>query len=437
MAFRGFYEQLGAANVAGHSWPIADLGHSWHPARVANDDDLGHSWHPARVANDDDLGHSWHPARVANDDLGHSWHPARDTNDDLEVSNYVPWYKPRSDAPSSMWTLPARLGADNNLPSYKPRSDELSLGWGVSGVAQSCNDLWGTCKQGCGPDAIFPDCKSRGGSCTPYSFMPNVDNQNCPDWMDSGEFSSQPFFQYSNEYSFQAFAAPGSDDVWILHGCDGAGIQTDCRGDIFYLEHFGSKQTVAPQDCPLSTYGKTHESCPTFYHQGYDKVFPDYTCGWWRGFKQPTGIEEASKQGVGAFGPAGDDKSYGDAMRNILRNCPSCAYKSALEHPYKETDAIAYFVGAAWPWICNEGDDKNGTPYTGKQVSCYCDNEPGNGRQSIKGVATVPARTQIVYCGLYNTGFNLQLKCDFITLDTSNNRAKADFRGIEMYPTDF
>lgn len=365
---------------------------------------------------------------------------AFETNYNLGASSVGWWW--RSENPAHT------LGASD---AYGQQSQHWPIHLGASngGVAQSCNDLWGTCSNGCGDNAVFPDCRSHGGSCTPYSFMPNIDNQNC-DWMDDFGFSSQPFLQYSSEYSYQAFAAKkpdGSfyDDVWILHGCDGAGIQTDCRGDIFYLEHFGSKNPVAPQDCPLSEYGVTHISCPTFYHQGKGVSLADYTCGWWRGYVNPTGIEDASKNGVGAFGPAGDGGDYSESMRSILANCPTCAYNSALEHPYKESTAVAYFTGAAWPWICTPGDDKNGTPYTGEQVSCFCDNEPSNGRQYGWMKPLYPKGTQIIYCGLYEQGMwthghqfkNLKLVCDFITLDPGANEARADHRGVELFPTDF
>jgi len=338
------------------------------------------------------------------------------------------------------WGWPFELGASPSL-GFKPMHHE--------GIAQSCDDLWETCNQwgDCGSAAVFPDCRSMGGSCTPYSFMPNMNNKDCS-WMDDGYFSSYPFLQYSNEYLYQSFAAKRSDgkqfydDVWVLHGCDGAGIQTDCQGDIFYLEHFGSRDPVAGQDCPMSDYGQTHERCPTFYHQGKGASYPDYTCGWWRGYSDAVGIERASvKDGVGAFGPAGTGGDYSHSMRNILSNCPSCAHGTALEHPYQNTNAVAYFTGALWPWICNE--DAGGAPYTGQQVKCYCDNEPSNGRKpdgwpaGIPYEAMFPQDTQIVYCGLYNEKKGLVLKCDFITLNPGANMAQADFRGVEMFPTSF
>jgi len=262
--------------------------------------------------------------------------------------------------------------------------------------------------------------------------------------MDSGKFSSSPFFQLSSEYSYQAFSAEGYNDVWILHGCDGAGIQTDCFGDIMYLEHFDGKSPVAAQDCPVGLYGKDHTQCPTFYHQGKGESFPGYSCGWWRGYNKPVGLAEASADGTGALGPhenPGDTETgdYSESLMAALRNCPSCAYESGLEHPYKESaGAIAYFTGASWPWICTQGDSKY-EPYTGSTANCYCDNEPWNGRQpkgSFMGAKPeYPRYAQFTYCGLYeDAGAKLKLVCDFITLEGGGAKAQ---RGVELFPTAF
>lgn len=312
---------------------------------------------------------------------------------------------------------------------------------GAHSLATSCGDLSQTCTNGCGSGAVFPDCSSLGGSCTPYSFMPNVNNQDCS-WMDSGKFSSSPFFKLSSQYSYQAFSASGYSDVWILHGCDGAGIQTDCVGDIMYLEHFDSKDPVAGQDCPVGTYGIDHTQCPTFYHQGKQESFPGYSCGWWRGYNRPVGLEEANGDGVGALGPhenPGDTDTgdYSASLLAALRNCPTCADESALTHPYVGTNAIAYFTGASWPWICTEGDASY-EPYTGSTANCYCDNEPWNGRQPKNFMGTKPQYNkdaQFIYCGLYSDdSAQLKLVCDFITLE--NGGAKAQ-RGVELFPTTF
>jgi hypothetical protein len=307
-------------------------------------------------------------------------------------------------------------------------------------LAQSCDDLSATCVNGCGSDAVFPDCVSDGASCTPFSFMPNISNQDCSGSMDDASlgFSSTPFFVDGSPYSYQAYQADGYDDIWILHGCDGAGIQTDCVGDYFYLEHFDGTNPIDPEDCPLSNYGDAspsgHIQCPTFYHPGMQVNLPQYSCGWWRGYDQPVGIENASNDGVGAFGPHGGGGDYSNGMRSALANCPTCAGQTGLDHPYGDTDnkAIAYFTGAIFPWICWEDTSMN-IPYTGALMNCACDNEPWNGRGD--GEREYPKTTQISYCGLYlddNTGAN-KLVCDFI--DMGDGEATAVERGVELLPT--
>ena len=316
----------------------------------------------------------------------------------------------------------------------------MLLAWAASvadsmPVATSCNDLKDTCKSGCGKNAVFPDCKSHRASCTPYSFMPDISDQGCSNWMDgvhsaasNSTFSTKPFFLGTvGELSYQAFQQEGSDDIWVVHGCDGAGIQTDCFGDILYLEHFDGTRPVPPQACPAGTYGIDHLACPTFYHQGLGVSFPGYSCGWWRGYKDAVGIENASSDGVGAFGPAGAGGDYSASMRNALANCPSCDGGSGLEHPYANASAKAYFTGASWPWVCTA--DSAPSPYTGWSASCYCDNEPWNGRGS--GAREYPEHTTIVYCGVFpDEAHAIKLVCDFVRLqDGSKSHAR---RGVTL-----
>lgn len=311
----------------------------------------------------------------------------------------------------------------------------------VAALATSCGDLSETCTDGCGSGAVF-DCSSRGGSCTPFSFMPNIDNQDCS-WMDSGKFSSSPFLQLSNEDSYQSFSAAGFDDVWILHGCDGAGIQTDCAGDIMYLEHFDSQGPVDLQDCPVGTYGQDHTQCPAFYHQGKQESFRGYSCGWWRGYKEPVGIAEANGDGIGALGPKEqpsdtETADYSGSLLAALGDCPSCAGGTALEHPYAETSALAYFTGASFPWVCTY-DGSSDVPYTGSQTNCYCDNEPWNGRQpksAFMGAKPEYNRNAMfTYCGVYaDDNTKIKLVCDFITLENGGATAQ---RGVELFPAAF
>ena len=258
--------------------------------------------------------------------------------------------------------------------------------------------------------------------------MPNIQDQNC-DWMESGKFTSSPFFDSKGTHTDQVYAAAGSKDRWVLHGCNGAGIQTDCHGDIGYLEHYDGAVPVPAQQCTVGEYGKDHIQCPTFYHPGYQNSYPGYSCGWWRGYSTPTGIEAASADGVGAFGPFGGDGDYSAGIRKALSNCKTCDQGTGLRHPYADTGALAYFVGAIWPWVCTKGDVVKVGPYTGSGANCYCDNEPWNGRGS--GQRDYPHHAQVVYCGLYaNHKTGNKMVCDFVNLGVGS--ASADYRGVEL-----
>jgi len=277
----------------------------------------------------------------------------------------------------------------------------------------------------CGKSQVFgAQCQQHGASCTPFAFMPNVDNKDCS-WVNAGHFDSAPFFADKNAFGYQGFRAwdPAAktwkaEDIWVAHGCDGSGIQTDCRGDVFYLEHFMKKTPVGKKNCFVGSFGKDHVQCPTMYVPGLDKSFEGPGCGWWRGFNFAAGIEFASDKGVGAMGPAGAGGDYRSQMKAALSNVYQQGVFQAgyngLQHPYGgKPNTLAYFVGAVWNWVCNHDLQAKVGPYTTSDANCYCDNEPWNGRG--KGEREYPRNSVIAYCGLYDDAGDRFMVCDFLT----------------------
>lgn len=190
------------------------------------------------------------------------------------------------------------------------------------------------CQNSCGSGAR--DCSS-GGSCTPFSILPHRDSQNCESWMDGyDKWNTSAFFRYSSHRSYQCWRASQSDDVWVMHGCDGSGVQTDCRGDILYLEHFAQPSSVHAAACPTHPY-PSHSSCP-FNHSGQpDGIlsFGEYICGWWRGYNRAYDADLArSAYDARLFGAAGSGADYSAALERAMQNCPSCSNGNALETPF-------------------------------------------------------------------------------------------------------
>jgi len=312
-----------------------------------------------------------------------------------------------------------KLESSDSLVETTAHSDTEGAVLGVF-PPNSCNQVSAcnsNCDTGGGPLAHF-NCQESGASCTPFSFMPNVQACQNQDWLDKYQYRTKDFFHGGDYYKYQAYQdkKDKGDDLWIVHGCDGAGIQTDCLGDVLYLENF-KKDPVAPQNCPLSTYGDittsfdgkfVHDSCPTFDHPGMQKTYQDYNCGWWRGYKDPIGIEAASKDGVGAYGPAGAEgaqnlaNDLNFALKNVYQDNERVSSYDGTQHPFQDASSppLQYFVGAVYPWICNYEDDSY-LPWTGGQVNCYCDNEPWNGRNG--NPMTFAVNMRILYCGLYDS----------------------------------
>lgn len=209
--------------------------------------------------------------------------------------------------------------------------------------------------------------REDGGACSPFRIQPNVDDQQCASWRDSGRFETSNFFQYSRVDSYQAWQADGTSGTWVVHGCDGSGVQTDCRGDVLYLEHFNKPQKSLAPPCPAPPY-PNNEPCPGFSHPGQPQghlSFGEYECGWWRGYKSPGDADlPKAAADAGLFGPAGAGGDYSQKLQKVLSNCPTCNGGTALVNPY--TDAKAYFTGGLWPWVCSTSGGAAMKDYTGK-----------------------------------------------------------------------
>ena len=89
------------------------------------------------------------------------------------------------------------------------------------------------------------------------------------------------------------------------------------------------------------------------------------------------GIEFAADQGVGATGPAGAGGDYRSEMKEALPNaCQQGVFQAGyngLQHRYGgKPNALAYFVGAVWNWVCNHDLQAKAGSYTTSDTNCYC-----------------------------------------------------------------
>jgi len=318
---------------------------------------------------------------------------------------------------------------------------------GICVCPGSCKDTGVSCN-----NAIRCDGGSLAdsGSCSPFKFQPNA----WIDAVDSCNFLFQPKFQPNfwvfnptnrldgagnmRKDVYQAWQdlETGAEDVWLLHGCDGAGIQGDCLGDLLYLEQFG-KQGQAK--CTPGKYGVDHPQCGFVHPANGNKLkqgigFEWYNCGWQRTYENvdDADILAASLDG-GLLGPGKPPADPADLSKDgasnwaltvnwALSQCVGCDdARGALAHTFRASAKTpnAYLTGSLSPWTCSRTDFLN--TYTNKFQDCYCDNEPWGGRVGSVG-ATIPEpnwNTRILYCGLFKDdpshpeGY---LECDIISI---------------------
>lgn len=80
-------------------------------------------------------------------------------------------------------------------------------------------------------------------TCTPYNYRPfsynlqhgNICNGEVFDLL-TGSRSDARAWAY-----FDSTGKASSGDFFVFHACDGAGLQSDCKGDIKYVEHFAGR----------------------------------------------------------------------------------------------------------------------------------------------------------------------------------------------------
>merc|ERR1711983_27725 len=246
-----------------------------------------------------------------------------------------------------------------------------------------------------------------------------------PGWMDDGKFTTVAFVPY-DENSYQAYSADNADDVWVVHGHDGAGIQaTDCGGDVHYFEHLGptGKGTC---DMHAEYPGQDPLNACYFHHPGKDENYQYYNCGWWRGYEADndwSGLYWSwTDIGVDAQGASSTKDTAMDWLRNcedLNGNLVDCSVNTMSKVLKDGQEPVAYFVGTAFPWICTKTAE-NTMEWTNVENSkCYCDNEPWGGRDV--GSTEPNHNIEIVYCGKYDNDYGMW--CDYIKLRPESSGA--------------
>ena len=266
---------------------------------------------------------------------------------------------------------PAWLIATSGLVA----SPSLGVGWDYSIECPDMNRKMNV--DGCDGSKPF--------SCTPWDFMvyPN-DAANGPN---TGAYNV-PYDCVGNEdyvgdsSDVGIYKADGADNYFVFHTCDGAGVQTDCIGNTYFVEQLGplndpgDKQgfngNEAPgngkgnscnlEDTDLHPYGTEQIGC-NFQHPGTNMNYDWYWCGW----MSTSGWADQNFEWWDTI-VKGDELS----VDNLGKDIPGV--QQALGG---EPDATL----TLYPWVCNKDNsgNRNLEPFTGDSThNCFCDNNAGD-----------------------------------------------------------
>jgi hypothetical protein len=238
----------------------------------------------------------------------------------------------------------------------------------------------------CGGGASASDAEAQR-SCTPFMYKPYVSDYSGfgpvsqARWDQATGYTSNP----SRDHRVWASYGPGSkrnsDDYWVFHSGDGAGIEDDCLGDIFYIERIGRMAGVASKDqertlsngwCDSSKNNRTQSPVCHFVHPGTQNYYDDYYSGW------------ACEAGANC-GPLNANAFQSGGGDNVRRWNPQIQAKvlnlmnDANLNPWKGDPKNMQFM--LFPWVCAYDANKNGNNFSyptlteSSQYKCYADNE--------------------------------------------------------------
>lgn len=325
-----------------------------------------------------------------------------------------------------------------NMAGIKPMSNvTIKLQSHVAGDPEECDSHRSLDDQWCG--GLDTDSPWAQLSCTPVAYRPftfNDDNgldgqtdcgndgaylgimangQNCrdPNQQGTGKDCSDSNYPNVNSNAWAGdFSGQGKNmDYWVFHGCDGAGLQSDCFGDIKYMERIGYRYTdtnmnpaindgkvdgglsfaeAYPQGiCETDEIGTGLDDWRTFckfVHPGTGYVYSDYWGGWWGEESTVDTSYSSENMGTIKFGDGVNDcgdfmsKATGCWKGPLRSNVQEIPNQFGNSHPFSGDGAMFSFM--LYQWRCEDSTaNHNKFSYpsiTDNYKKCFVDNEPGN-----------------------------------------------------------
>jgi len=213
-------------------------------------------------------------------------------------------------------------------------------------------------------------------------------------------------------------------EYFVFHGCDGAGLQPDCKGDIKYIERFGgywngdgegfdgmSKTGI----CGVPADSSDGRNFCKYVRPGSHKIYEDYQGGWWcDGTITPGCVQSAATP---------DDWSNFEWLHNVATYAEGGLDDSWFggKHPFAkdgESSGVGWgkdgtrFSFMLFPWRCSETSESHNhfsypsVPKEGHK--CWVDNEPGDigypyYTEIYFGLLTEEAGQSVIYMIRYTT----------------------------------
>jgi len=238
-----------------------------------------------------------------------------------------------------------------------------------------------------------------GMSCSPFTYRPYTFNKahSVPDPCKGDPYLDVVSGAEDGQGARAWTSYPNRTDYFAFHGCDGAGIQSDCWGDIKYIERFegyNKPGTTVVCDGP----NPPRNQC-MFVHPATRTVFDrlKYWAGWYNYGEIDSSICKA-----------GADRSWDATVCNRILDINNG------KNPYAGTPGVRFtFSFLLYPWICQRDssmannnffsptlDNTGGKEKPTSGWKCYVDNEPGT---LSSGQPGWPPYIEIYYFGLYKT----------------------------------
>lgn len=289
-------------------------------------------------------------------------------------------------------------------------------------------------------------CYCDGGqdlSCSPFKYRPlkfNYDQGLYHYWNDEyhafgacaeAPSGGDPYIETMTGYSDGGGASAWADstsghaiEYFVFHGCDGAGLQPDCAGDIKYIERFGGylngdgegfDNMAATGICGVPSDSTEGRNFCKYVRPGSHKIYDDYVGGWWcDGTINADCVQSQATPGAW---------SNFEWLNNVANNAEGGLDPSWFggKHPFaKDGDNSGVGQGKdgtrfsfiLYPWRCMEsGVSHNYFSYPSiskEGHKCWVDNEPDSigypyYTEVYFGLLTEEAGQDVIYMLRYTT----------------------------------